>query len=40
MEDHPKIYFKGNAVTNNNYIPKSALNNRKPRHFMVEMPEG
>ena len=39
-EDSPHIYYKGNSITNNNYFPTSALHNRKPKQYLVEMPEG
>ena len=37
--DH-KIYYKGNPYTRNNYIPDSALGNRKRKHYLVELPQG
>ncbi len=36
--EETQIFFKGNPVTSNNYIPKSALHNRKPKNYVVEMP--
>lgn len=38
--EETQIFFKGNPVTSNNYIPKSALYNRKTKNYIVEMPEG
>lgn len=35
MQDESPKFYKGNPITNNNYIPKSALYNRKPKNNIV-----